>query len=161
MTSPPTNRLEVGASPPPFCLLDQRDEKVCLRDLQGQPTILYFYPKDLTPGCTLEATDFNELFDNLADNGVRIIGISPDSTQRHREFTEGHNLRFSLLSDPTHTTMEAWGAWGTKMNYGREIVGVIRSTVVLDADAKVLHALYNVKARGHAARIAAMLTHSN
>ncbi len=146
-------RLERGVTPPDFCLANQRNETVCLAALRGKPTIIYFYPKDLTPGCTTEATQFNDVLDDLVGLDWQLVGVSPDSVASHARFAERYQLRFDLLSDPERRTIEAWGAWGTKQRYGRTSLGVIRSTVLLDASGTVVEALYNVRAAGHAERV--------
>jgi peroxiredoxin Q/BCP len=146
-------RLAPGDTPPSFCLPNQYAQQVCLESLVGRIGIVYFYPKDMTPGCTLEATDLNEIADELDTLNVRLIGISPDSVESHQRFAERFGLRFDILSDPNRSVMEAWGAYGQKMNYGRLFIGVIRSTFILKPDLTIAHALYGVKAKGHAARV--------
>ncbi|QWW20381.1 peroxiredoxin [Schaalia sp. 19OD2882] len=115
--------------------------------------VVYFYPKASTPGCTTEACDFRDHLNSFKAAGYTVIGISPDAMPALERFVENQSLNFPLASDPTHEVMEAWGAWGEKKNYGRTVVGVIRSTVVLGADGRVVLAKYAVKATGHVARI--------
>ncbi|WP_298209745.1 peroxiredoxin [Ferrimicrobium sp.] len=146
-------RLVAGDRAPSFCLPNQYSSQVCLESLSGKVSIVYFYPKDMTPGCTLEATDLNEMGDRLRDLNIGLVGISPDSVESHLNFAERFHLGFDLLSDPTKAVMSAWGAYGEKMNYGRKVVGVIRSTFILNPDLTIAHALYAVKATGHATRI--------
>lgn len=146
-------KLAAGDTPPSFCLPNQYAKQVCLESLVGRIGVVYFYPKDMTPGCTLEATDLNEIADELAALSVGLIGISPDSVESHQHFAERFGLRFDILSDPDRSVMEAWGAYGQKMNYGRLFIGVIRSTFILRPDLTIAHALYGVKAKGHAARV--------
>jgi peroxiredoxin Q/BCP len=146
-------RLEVGDLAPPFCLPNQRGEQVCLEDLRPKPAILYFYPKDMTPGCTLEATGFNAVVDEIAALGWRVVGISPDTVASHARFAERHSLRFDILADPEREILRAYGAWGTKVSYGKHIEGVIRSTILVDGDGRVTAALYNVRAAGHVERV--------
>jgi peroxiredoxin Q/BCP len=148
-----TIRLAAGDRAPSFCLPNQYSSVTCLESLAGKVSIVYFYPKDMTPGCTLEATDLNEIGDQLRDLHIGLVGISPDSVESHLRFAERFNLGFDLLADPTKEVMTAWGAYGEKMNYGRKVVGVIRSTFILNPDLTIAHALYAVKATGHAARI--------
>jgi peroxiredoxin Q/BCP len=146
-------RLEVGDKAPAFSLPDQDDKRVALKDLKGKPAIVYFYPADDTPGCTKEACQFNENLTTFSRAGVKVVGISPDGAAKHRRFREKYGLKFPLLSDPEHKTMEAYGAWGEKTMYGKKTVGVIRSTFLLDPAGVVVRAWYNVRADGHAAKV--------
>jgi len=152
-----TVRLEPGTAAPDFALLDQDGQSVRLSDLRGTKTILYFYPAAMTPGCTTQACDFRDNISSLQGAGYRVIGISRDAPEKLAEFRERDGLTFTLLSDPDHAVHSAYGVWGEKMNYGKTIEGVIRSTFVLDADGVVSLALYNVKATGHVARIRKLL----
>ena len=148
-----TQRLEAGTAAPEFSLLDQDGAHVDLADLRGQKTVLYFYPAAMTPGCTTQACDFRDSISSLQGAGYRVVGISRDEPAKLASFRERDGLTFTLLSDPDHRVHEAYGAWGEKMNYGKTVEGVIRSTFVLDEDATIAHALYNVKATGHVARL--------
>lgn len=150
-------RLEPGQPAPDFSLVDQDDRPVSLHDLRGAPAILFFYPAAMTPGCTTEACDFRDSLAPLQAAGYAVVGISRDDPAKLRAFRERDGLTYPLLSDPDHAVHEAYGAWGEKMNYGKLVEGVIRSTVIIDADGVVTHALYNVKATGHVARIRALL----
>jgi peroxiredoxin Q/BCP len=150
-------RLEPGQPAPDFTLVDQDDRTVSLHDLRGAPAILFFYPAAMTPGCTTEACDFRDSLAPLQAAGYAVVGISRDDPAKLRAFRERDGLTYPLLSDPDHAVHEAYGAWGEKMNYGKLVEGVIRSTVIVDADGVVTHALYNVKATGHVARIRALL----
>ena len=150
-------RLEPGQPAPDFSLVDQDDRTVSLHDLRGAPAILFFYPAAMTPGCTTEACDFRDSLAPLQAAGYAVVGISRDDPAKLRAFRERDGLTYPLLSDPDHAVHEAYGAWGEKMNYGKLVEGVIRSTVIVDADGVVTHALYNVKATGHVARIRALL----
>ena len=150
-------RLEPGQPAPDFTLVDQDDRTVSLHDLRGAPAILFFYPAAMTPGCTTEACDFRDSLAPLQAAGYAVVGISRDDPAKLRAFRERDGLTYPLLSDPDHAVHEAYGAWGEKMNYGKLVEGVIRSTVIIDADGVVTHALYNVKATGHVARIRALL----
>ncbi|WP_102193020.1 thioredoxin-dependent thiol peroxidase [Microbacterium aurantiacum] len=152
-----TLRLESGTAAPDFTLLDQDGAPVRLADLRGTKTILYFYPAAMTPGCTTQACDFRDSISSLQGAGYRVIGISRDEPSQLTEFRERDGLTFTLLSDPDHAVHDAYGVWGEKMNYGKVIEGVIRSTFVLDEDGIVTLALYNVKATGHVARIRKLL----
>lgn len=115
--------------------------------------VVYFYPKAMTPGCTTQACDFRDSENSLKAAGYSVIGISPDTLASVEKFIERDSLNFPLCSDPDHSVMEAYGAWGEKKNYGKTVTGVIRSTFVISKEGKVLRALYNVKATGHVARL--------
>jgi peroxiredoxin Q/BCP len=146
-------KLAAGATAPAFTLSDQDGEPVSLSDYAGRQVVLYFYPADNTPGCTKEACQFNDLLDDFADAGVDVLGISPDGAASHRKFRERYGLSVRLLSDPEHTAMEAYGAWGEKTLYGKKSTGVIRSTFVVDPSGAITRAWYNVRADGHAAKV--------
>ena len=146
-------QLTGGDPAPPFRLTDQDGTTVNLGDLAGRRFVLYFYPRDDTPGCTIEATQFTGFADAFDKLGVTVIGVSPDDAASHRRFRERHGLRVRLLSDPDHEAMAAYGAWGEKTRYGRTSVGVIRSTFVIGPDARIERAWYNVRAAGHASRV--------
>jgi peroxiredoxin Q/BCP len=150
-------RLEPGQPAPDFALVDQDGDPVALSDLRGHKVIAFFYPAAMTPGCTTEACDFRDSVEPLRDAGYTVVGVSRDEPAKLREFRERDALPYDLLSDPDHAVHEAYGAWGEKMNYGKLVEGVIRSTVIIDADGVVTHALYNVKATGHVARIRTLL----
>lgn len=152
-----TVHLESGSAAPDFALLDQDGATVRLADLRGEKTVLYFYPAALTPGCTTQACDFRDNIASLQASGYRVIGISRDEPATLTKFRDRDGLTFPLLSDPDHTVHLAYGAWGEKMNYGKVVEGVIRSTFVLDEEGTVSHALYNVKATGHVARLRKLL----
>ncbi|MCS6999223.1 MAG: peroxiredoxin [Aquificaceae bacterium] len=145
--------LKEGDIAPEFCLegIDEegREGRFCLRDLLSSPLILYFYPKDDTPGCTQEACDFRDNLSLLETKGYRVVGVSPDSLQSHRKFREKYGLNFILLSDPDKNVARTYGAYGKKKLYGKESEGMIRSTFLISTEGKVLKALYNVKAKGH------------
>ncbi|MGM1017732.1 MAG: thioredoxin-dependent thiol peroxidase [Actinomycetota bacterium] len=146
-------RLEPGTAAPDFTLLDQDGTSVSLSDLRGTKTILYFYPAAMTPGCTTQACDFRDSIASLQGAGYRVVGISRDEPQKLATFRDRDSLTFTLLSDPDHAVHSAYGVWGEKKNYGKVVEGVIRSTFVLDENGTVEHALYNVKATGHVARL--------
>lgn len=152
-----TERLEPGTAAPDFALLDQDGATVRLADLRGQKTILYFYPAAMTPGCTTQACDFRDSISSLQGSGYRVVGISRDTPEKLAAFRERDGLTFTLLSDPDHAVHLAYGAWGEKMNYGKVIEGVIRSTFVLDEQGVIDIAQYNVKATGHVARLRRLL----
>ena len=151
-------RLEPGSPAPDFTLSADDGSEVSLSDFEGSGVVIYFYPKAFTPGCTTQACDLRDNHDAFTRAGYHIVGISPDSPERLAEFRKEHDLPFRLLSDPDHAVAESFGAWGTKKNYGREYQGIIRSTIAVDAAGKVEHAWYNVRAKGHADRIADKLT---
>lgn len=146
-------RLEPGTAAPDFTLVDQDEAPVRLADLRGQKVILYFYPAAMTPGCTAQACDFRDSIASLQGAGYTVLGVSRDEPAKLRKFRDRDGLTFTLLSDPDHAVHEAYGAWGEKMNYGKKIQGVIRSTFVIDEEGRIEHALYNVKATGHVARL--------
>ncbi|MFF0412271.1 thioredoxin-dependent thiol peroxidase [Kitasatospora sp. NPDC004745] len=148
-----SERLQPGDTAPAFSLPDADGNQVSLADHLGRKVIVYFYPKALTPGCTKQACDFTDNLDVLAGAGYDVIGVSPDQPEKLGKFREAENLKVTLLSDPDHTVLQAYGAFGEKQNYGRTYVGVIRSTVIVDEQGKVERALYNVKATGHVAKL--------
>lgn len=152
-----TTRLEPGSAAPDFTLVDQDGESVSLAALRGGGVILFFYPEAMTPGCTTEACDFRDSLAPLQAAGYTVLGISRDEPEKLRRFRERDGLTFDLLSDPDHAVHDAYGTWGEKMNYGKTVMGVIRSTFVIDADGRVEHALYNVKATGHVRRVRALV----
>ncbi len=141
---------EVGAKAPAFALVDQDGKRVSLKDLRGQWTILYFYPKDNTSGCTTEACEFTSRLGQFARLDATVIGVSPDSPESHRKFIEKHKLKVRLLSDPDHKAMAKYGAWGEKNMYGKKLMGVIRSTVLIGPDGHIAYHWPKVKAAGHA-----------
>ena len=146
-------RLEAGAKAPAFTLSDQDGEKVSLKDFLGRKVVVYFYPKDDTPGCTKEACQFNENLAAFTGSKVTVLGISPDGAAAHIRFRNKYGLSFPLLSDPDKSTMEKYGAFGEKTMYGKKVMGVIRSTFLIDEKGKVERAWYSVKADGHAAKV--------
>ncbi len=147
------SEIEVGHEAPAFKLQDQDGTMVSLSDFSGQWVVLYFYPKDDTPGCTTEACEFTDGIADFEDLNAVVLGCSPDSPGKHRTFIAKHNLGVRLLSDPDHTIMETYGAWGEKNMYGRVTVGVIRSTVIVDPKGRVAHLWKRVKAKGHAEKV--------
>ncbi|GAA1925952.1 thioredoxin-dependent thiol peroxidase [Microbacterium aoyamense] len=152
-----TERLEPGDLAPAFTLVDQDERPVSLESLRGGPVILFFYPEAMTPGCTKEACDFRDSLAPLQAAGYTVLGISRDAPEKLRRFRERDGLDYDLLSDPDHAVHEAYGVWGDKLNYGKVVQGVIRSTFVLDAEGRVTQALYNIKATGHVARLRTLL----
>ncbi|WP_065569917.1 thioredoxin-dependent thiol peroxidase [Microbacterium oleivorans] len=150
-------RLSTGSPAPDFSLVDQDGRTVSLADFRGKRLIAFFYPAAMTPGCTTEACDFRDSVAPLQSAGYTVVGISRDDPAKLQAFRERDALPYDLLSDPDHSVHEAYGAWGEKMNYGKVVEGVIRSTFVIDEDGAIAHALYNVKATGHVARVTALL----
>ncbi|KOV82602.1 peroxiredoxin [Streptomyces sp. NRRL WC-3618] len=148
-----SERLQPGDVAPAFTLPDADGNEVSLADHKGRKVIVYFYPAALTPGCTKQACDFTDNLDLLAGAGYDVIGISPDKPEKLAKFREKENLKVTLLGDPDKTVLEAYAAFGEKMNYGKTYMGVIRSTIVVDEEGKVERALYNVRATGHVAKI--------
>jgi peroxiredoxin Q/BCP len=146
-------RLEAGDRAPAFTLEDQDGTKVSLKDFKGQKVIVYFYPRDDTPGCTKEACQFNDNLSAFKKAEVAVLGISPDTAAKHTAFRSKYGLTFPLLSDPDKATMEAYGAFGEKTMYGKKVVGVIRSTFIVDEKGTIERAWYSVKADGHAAKV--------
>jgi peroxiredoxin Q/BCP len=145
--------VQVGAAAPAFTLQDQDGVAVSLADLRGQWVVLYFYPKDDTPGCTTEACEFTEGIEAFRGLDAEVLGCSADSPEKHRKFIAKYGLAVRLLSDPDHAVMERYGAWGEKSMYGRTTMGVIRSTVLIDPGGRVAAHWPKVKAAGHAAKV--------
>jgi peroxiredoxin Q/BCP len=147
-TSAASDRVE-GSTIPDFALTDQRGDRVTRGDLLGAPFVLYFYPKDDTPGCTREACDFRDRDPDFSGRGCRVVGVSPDGTGSHGRFASKYDLSFTLLSDPDKTLARALGVWQLKKNYGREYMGIVRSTFLVDAEGQVVRAWRGVKVAGH------------
>lgn len=141
--------LETGTLAPEFCLPNQDDVEICLRDLKGKWIVLYFYPKDSTPGCTTEACEFTEALPVFEDMGAVILGVSADSTQRHRNFIAKQNLEITLLSDESTEMMQTYGVWALKKNYGKEYMGIVRSTFIIDPKGVIRAGWSNVRVKGH------------
>ncbi len=150
-------KLQVGDRSPSFALPDAEGTLVSLADYAGRRVVVYFYPAALTPGCTTQAVDFTAATAEFAAAGYDVLGISPDDPAKLQKFRAKESLTVTLLADPGRSVLEAYGAWGTKMLYGKEITGVIRSTFVVDVDAagdgSIAVAQYNVKATGHVAKL--------
>ncbi|MBD2343103.1 thioredoxin-dependent thiol peroxidase [Anabaena subtropica] len=145
-----SNIPEVGQQAPDFSTPDQNGNVVTLGDFHNQWIVIYFYPKDDTPGCTTEAKDFTELHQQFSQLGAKILGVSPDSGKAHCKFIDKHNLSITLLTDPEHKLIEAYGAWRLKKFMGKEYMGVARSTFVISPDRIIAYAWPNVKTKGHA-----------
>ena len=130
--------IEEGKAAPAFTLTDQNGEKVALKDFRGRNVIVYFYPKDDTPGCTKEACGFRDHWKAIQKKDAVVLGVSPDGAEAHQKFIKKYKLPFTLLSDPGKKVMEKYGAWGEKMMYGKKKIGVIRSTVWVGPNGKVV-----------------------
>jgi thioredoxin-dependent peroxiredoxin len=138
---------------PSFTLSDQEGQPHSLKDHSGRRVIVFFYPKAMTPGCTTEACDFRDSYGDFIDAGYDIVGISPDPPELNRRFRDKFSLPFPLLSDQKHSVADAFGAWGTKINYGKEYEGLIRSTFIIGPDQTVEREFRNVRAKGHVERL--------
>ena len=149
--------LEVGDKAPEFEALNQDGVKVALKDFIGKNVVLYFYPKDNTPGCTTEACEFSANYDQFIKNDTVIIGVSPDSVKSHAGFIAKQNLKHILLSDEDKEISKLYGVWQVKKNYGKEYLGIVRSTFVIGKDGKIVKIYKSVKAKGHAAKVLADL----
>jgi peroxiredoxin Q/BCP len=148
-----TTRLEPGDPAPDFALTTDTGETLRLADLAGHRVVLYAYPAAMTPGCTTQACDFRDSLSSLKAAGLDVIGISPDSPQKLAAFRDRDGLTFPLVSDPDKSVLTAYGAYGEKQNYGKTVMGVIRSTFVIGPDGRIEKAMYNVKATGHVAKL--------
>ena len=146
-------RLSPGDTAPAFTLPDADGKDVSLGDFRDRKVVVYFYPAASTPGCTKEACDFRDNLAELNDAGFAVVGISPDQPEKLAKFRDAQALTFPLLSDLSRSVLEAYGAYGEKTLYGKKIIGVIRSTFVVDEAGKIEQALYNVKATGHVAKL--------
>lgn len=132
-----------------FCLQNQDNQKVCLGDYKGKWVVLYFYPKDNSKTCTLEAIDFTDKLKQFEDLDAIVMGVSPDSVKSHKNFATKHDLNFILLSDPEHEVLEKYGVWKLKKMYGREYMGVERSTFIIDPEGNILSEWEKVRVKGH------------
>ena len=151
-------RLAAGDPAPSFALASDTGETVRLEDLRGGTVVLYFYPKDDTSGCTVEACEFRDRSADYDAKGARVIGVSPDPVASHVRFRDKHDLGFTLLSDPDHEVAEAYGVWVEKRMYGKTYMGVERSTFVIGPDGRIEQALYGVRPKGHAAQVLELVT---
>ena len=148
-----TARLSAGDAAPEFSLPTDNGDRLTLKDLRGRKVVLYAYPAAMTPGCTTQACDFRDSLASLQAAGYEVVGISPDTPAKLAKFRERDAITFPLVSDEDKSVLTAYGAYGEKKNYGRTVMGVIRSTFVIDEDGKIERALYNVKATGHVAKL--------
>jgi peroxiredoxin Q/BCP len=142
--------VEEGKEAPDFDLASDTGERVRLSDLRGRPVVLYFYPRDDTPGCTTQACSFRDAYGEFEERGAVVLGVSPDTESSHASFKAKHGLPFTLLADPEHEVAERYGVWVEKTMYGKTSMGVKRSTFVIDEDGKVAKAMLGVKPDNHA-----------
>ena len=149
--------LNVGDTVPDFCLPNQDEEEICLRDIKGRWIVLYFYPKDNTPGCTTEACDFTAALPDFEGLNAIVLGVSPDSPKKHRNFIEKKDLKITLLADEEKELCNLFGCWQLKKNYGREYMGVVRSTFIIDPEGKVAAKWEKVRVKGHVDEVKAKL----
>ena len=159
----PTARREVdlveeGAPAPDFTLTSDSGEEVTLSSFRGKPVVLYFYPKDDTPGCTTQACGIRDVYADFRDRGAEVLGVSPDDEDSHVKFKEKYSLPFTLLADPGHEVAEEYGVWKERNKYGKKSMGIERSTFVIDADGNVSKAMRRVKPETHAADVLAALS---
>jgi peroxiredoxin Q/BCP len=149
--------LPIGSSAPQIPVQDDQGNTVTLQDFSGSYVVLYTYPKDNTPGCTAEACSFRDQSQAITEAGAVILGLSKDSVASHQKFKEKFNLNFTLLSDPDHTLLEALGAWGEKVNYGKKYMGIVRSTFVFDPHGTLIKIWPKVSPKTHGQEIAEFL----
>ena len=145
--------VEEGSPAPNFTLTSDSGEQVSLESFRGQPVVLYFYPKDDTPGCTTQACGFRDAYSEFEKRGAVILGVSPDDEASHGRFREKYGLPFLLLADPDHAVAEAYDVWREKKSYGKTYMGILRSTFVIGTDGTVEKAMYGVKADGHPEKV--------
>lgn len=141
--------IEPGKKAPAFTLVSDQGEKVKLADLAGSPVVLYFYPKDDTPGCTKEACNFRDRLDEIQQHGAKVFGVSPDDAKSHQKFRDKYSLNFPLLIDTDHKVAEKYGAWREKNMYGKKTMGIQRSTYLIGPDGKVAKVWKKVSVDGH------------
>jgi len=149
--------LEVGKKAPAFKLADSNGKQIALTDFKGRKVILYFYPKDMTPGCTQEACEFRDAFPDFNKLKTVVIGISADSTIMHKKFADKYSLPFILLSDETKEVLEKYDVWKEKSMYGKKYMGIERTTFVIDEQGKILHIFPKVKVNGHVEEVLKVL----
>ena len=145
--------IEEGKPAPDFELQSDSGDTVRLSDLRGKPVVLYFYPKDDTPGCTTEACEFRDAYDRYRERGIEILGVSPDDVASHVKFKSKYELPFTLLADPDHRIAEDYGVWGERSYAGKTYMGITRSTFIIDEKGKVARAMLGIKPAGHAAAV--------
>jgi peroxiredoxin Q/BCP len=152
-----SNSLKSGDKAPAFSLIDDAGKITSLKDFAGRKLVLYFYPKDSTPGCTQESCDFRDNLNRLVAAGAAVAGVSGDSVESHRRFKEKQGLNFPLLSDPGHAALEAYGVWREKSLYGRKFMGIVRTTFIIDGKGKILKVFPKVSVKGHVDEVLAAL----
>ncbi len=145
--------VDEGSQAPDFELKSDADETVKLSQFRGRPVVLYFYPRDDTPGCTKEACAFRDSYDDYLARDAVILGVSRDGEESHRKFKSKYDLPFTLLSDPDHAVAEAYGVWAEKSMYGRKSMGIVRSTFVIAADGTIARAMRGIKVPGHSDKV--------
>nr|WP_320021417.1 thioredoxin-dependent thiol peroxidase [uncultured Draconibacterium sp.] len=145
--------LKVGNKAPDFEGINQNGEKIALKDFAGKKLILYFYPKDNTPGCTAESCNLNDNYDAWLEKGFDVVGVSPDSEKSHQKFIDKFGFKFNLIADTEKEILETYGAWGLKKNYGREYMGVLRKTFVIDEEGVIVDIFEKVKTKDHTNQI--------
>jgi len=145
--------IEEGKPAPDFELESDAGETVRLSDFRGRPVVLYFYPKDDTPGCTTEAREFRDAYDVFRERGAEILGVSPDDVRSHEKLKTKYELPFTLLADPDHKTAEDYGVWGERSFAGKKYMGINRSTFVIDKEGKIARAMVGIKPAGHASDV--------
>jgi len=141
--------VEVGEKVPDFTLENEQGEAVSLSDFSGKHVVLYFYPKDMTPGCTTQACDFRDAYENFSDLNAVILGVSPDGEDSHQKFIKKHDLPFSLLVDEEHKLADEFGVWKLKKNFGKEYYGIERSTFIIDPEGNLQKEYRKVRVKGH------------
>ena len=149
--------IQIGEKAPEFCLPNQDDVEICSRDLKGKWIVLYFYPRDNTPGCTTEACEFTEAAPDFSSLDAIILGVSADSTKKHRNFIEKKELGITLLSDESTDMMQEYGVWQLKKNYGKEYMGIVRTTLIIDPEGVVQALWEKVRVKDHVANVKAKL----
>jgi len=149
--------IKIDEKAPEFCLPNQDDVEICLRDLKGKWIVLYFYPRDNTPGCTTEACEFTEAAPDFSDLDAIILGVSADSPKKHRNFIDKKDLGITLLSDESTDMMQKYGVWQLKKNYGKEYMGIVRTTFILNPEGVVKAVFEKVRVKEHVAMVKSTL----
>ena len=152
--------LEPGQKAPNFKLLNDKEDQLTLKNFAGKNLVIYFYPKDNTPGCTIESRGFSKLANEFKNLNTEIVGVSKDNITSHKKFKEKYKLPFDLLSDPEGTMCEAYGAWGEKSLFGKKYLGIIRSTFLINTQGNIINSWYKVKVKSHASAVLEKLTNS-
>ncbi len=148
-----TIKLNIGDKAPNFSCKNEKGELVSLKDFKGKNLVLYFYPKDDTPGCTAEACDLRDNYPRFLSKGFEILGVSPDNEKKHQKFIDKHELPFSLLADEDHAVAEAYGVWGEKSMYGKKYMGILRTTFVIDEKGKLSNIIEKVDTKAHSKQL--------